>query len=175
MSRALVLDFTAAPGRPAVWSWLLLVLGLALAGWSAQAYVRARDDQAAAQARLDGLRQVARPKPAKPARPDPKAQSRRQLETAARRQLELPWNDLLQTLQRTRARDVALLSLEADGRRGDFQLDAEAKGHAVMLDYLRRLQQQRELRGVALTQHQGVDSDGARVIRFTLRGAWAWP
>lgn len=175
MSRSLDLDFLAPAGRPAAWSWLLLVLGVALAAWSAQGWLQATEAQAQARARLDDLERTHQPKAKQPARPDAQAQARRQGEVAARRQLALPWDDLLRTLQRTRPKEVALLSLDGDGRRGDFQLDAEARGHGVMLDYLRQLQREPALRDVTLTQHQGADSDGARVVRFTLRGTWGQP
>lgn len=175
MSRSLGLDFLAAPGRPAAWSWLLLGLGVALAAWSAQAWLQARQARDQAQTGLEQLERSSQPKTRQPARPDPKAQARLQVEEAARRQLALPWNDLVQTLQRSRPKEVALLSVAADGRRGDFQLEAEARGHQLMLDYLRRLQREPTLGDVTLTRHQGVDADGARVVRFSLRGRWGQP
>lgn len=175
MSRSLSLDFLAAPGRPAAWSWLLLGLGVALAAWSAQDWRQATQAHAQVRARLDQLERSRQPKARPPARPDAKAQARHQVEAAARRQLALPWNDLVQTLQRSRPGEVALLSVAADGGRGDFQLEAEARDHRLMLDYLRRLQREPALGDVSLTRHQGVDADGARVVRFSLRGRWGQP
>lgn len=171
MSRAL-LDFTASPGRPAFWAWPILALGVAAALVAGQAYLAAEQDLSAAQQLLDSLEQEVKPKPRKTARPDPQAQARQRLEAAAQRQLDLPWAALVDTLQRTRPVGVAFLAMNADGRRGDFQVNAQAKDHKIMLDYLHRLQALPGLAGVVLTQHESVQSDGVSAVGFTLHGTW---
>lgn len=171
MSRALP-DFTARPGRPALWAWPVLILGLAAALHAGRSYLAAEGDLSAARQRLAGLEQAEKPQSRKAARADPQAQARQRLEQAAGRQLDLPWAGLVEGLQRTRTADVAFLALNADGRRGDFQINAEARDHREMLAYLRRLQSAEGLRDVVLTQHETVDSDGIAAVRFTLHGVW---
>lgn len=175
MSRALPLDFTARPDRPPFWAWLLLAVGGVCALMAAQAYLAAEAARVEARSRLAAQEQAVRPKPNKPTRPDARAEARQRLEQAARHQLDLPWAGLVDSLQRTRPADVAFLAVNADGRRGDFQINAEARDHEEMLDYLRRLQSAEGLRDVVLTQHERVDSDGMAAVRFTLHGTWSRP
>ena len=173
------LDFFAPAARPAWFAWLLLGLGLAAAVWTLQTLQAATAEQQRAETRLASLRGPAAMRQAKPARKpvreDASGLLRQRADAAARDQLQLPWARLLETLQDTRTSEIALLSLEADGRRGDFTLAALAKNHAAMLDFLEALQQAPGFAQVSLTRHELRDLDGEQRVHFTLRGDWTRP
>lgn len=165
------LDFLAPPGRPAPWSWLLLAAGLALSAWAANDYQAAAAARADAQARL--ARQI--PQPSRPARADAKSQARDAALRDVHARLGLPWNELIVTLQDSLPAAVVLQSLDVDGGRSAFRLEAETRRHADMLAYLEDLQRQPVLREVALIRHEALDADGERVVGFSLSGRWGRP
>lgn len=169
------LDFLRSPARAGAHSWLLLALGVAAAAAFAWDHARARAEHAAAEIRLAQQRPPAARATPRTQRVDPAEQGRHRAELEAQRQLNLPWGILINRLQTERSADVALLALEADGRRGDFQLTADARDHPAMLAYVRRLRAAPDLRDVALTRHASAQSDGVAVVNFTLRGQWTPP
>jgi hypothetical protein len=170
------LDFTASSSRPGPLSWLLLALGVAIAGWVMLAWQSAAATRDAATAQLASLQdKPAAQKNVQPKRVDAAALARQQSDVAARSQLNLPWARLLDTLQNSRPSEIAFLSLDADGRRGDFTLTAQAKNHAAMLDYFNQLQHAPGMAQVSLSRHELREADGVQVVYFSLRGAWTTP
>jgi hypothetical protein len=160
-------------------SWLLLVIGLAISIWVMQVWQAADARFAAAETRLANLqtKPAQRPadKAAKAKRVDSAAQNRQRSEATARSQLALPWPRLLETLQRKHSPDIALLSLDADGRRGDFALTALAKNHAAMLDYFEHLQSEPGFNQVSLSRHELREVDDEKRVYFSLGGLWIQP
>lgn len=170
------LDFSVSASRPGLASWLLLAFGVAAAGWvmlAWQSAAAARDEAAAHLASLQ--ERPAAQKNLQPKRVDAAALARQQSDVAARSQLNLPWARLLDTLQNTRPSEIAFLSLDADGRRGDFSLTAQAKNHAAMLEYFNQLQHAPGMAQVSLNRHELREADGVQVVYFSLRGAWTTP
>jgi Tfp pilus assembly protein PilN len=173
------LDFFAPAARPAWFAWLLLGLGLAAALWTLQSWNAATVEQHRVETRLASLQGPAAPRQAKPAR-KPKREdagglNRQRADAAARDQLQLPWARLLETLQDIRTPEIALLSLEADGRRGDFTLAGLAMNHAAMLDFFDSLQHAPGFAQVSLTRHELRELEGEQRVHFTLRGDWTRP
>jgi Tfp pilus assembly protein PilN len=173
------LDFNAQAARPGVLSWLLLVIGLAISIGVMQAWQAADARFSAAETRLANLQskpaQRSADKAAKAKRADSAGLNRQRSEDAARSQLALPWARLLETLQRKHSPDIALLSLDADGRRGDFTLTALAKNHAAMLDYFEHLQSEPGFNQVSLSRHEFREVDAEKRVYFSLSGLWAQP
>jgi hypothetical protein len=173
------LDFSARPSRPGLTSWLLLALGLAAAGWVMLAWQDADAARGNAEMRLASLQAKPTQKATKPQRADAAAlnllQSRQRGDDAARSQLNLPWARLLDTLQNSRPPEIAFLNLDADGRRGDFTLAAQAKNHAAMLDYFNALQRAPGMARVSLNRHELREADGVQALYFSLRGEWTQP
>jgi hypothetical protein len=172
------LDFTAPGPRPGPISWLLLALGLIALATAGLAWQAADSTAQEARTRLAG-RQAA-PKPAQSPKSvrnntDPAAQARQREDSNARRALALPWTRLLTVLQDTRPDDIAFLSLDADGRRGDFQLTADAKSYRAMLDYYRTMQAEPAFKAVSLVRHELREIDGVQGVNFSLRGEWSQP
>jgi len=170
------LDFIAPGARPGALSWMLLALGLLAFGIAALAWRATDADMREAASQLDRLRAAPVAKAVKPSlRVDATAQARQRGETNTRRALGLPWTTLLTTLQDTLPDDIALLELDADGRRGDFLLTAEAKDYQAMLEYYQMLQAEPGLRAVSLTRHELHEIDGVQGVNFSLRGDWSKP
>lgn len=163
------LDFLRETPRPPATAWLLLALGLALAATAAWRYAQAQRALAAERAVAAGLQAAARTagKPVKAAVPRQVA-----AETAARAQLELPWDTLFGQLEQSRPDEIALLSLEADGRKREASLTAEAKNPGVMLDYLERLRRQSGFDAVVLSSHAVRAEAPQQPLRFTVRLRW---
>lgn len=171
MSR-IELDFTAPGTRPGPLSWLLLALGLLAAGAVAFTWQGADAAAVEAQARLAALSKPVAKHTKIEKKADPVALTREREDADARRALALPWNRMLTVLQDTLPDDIALISLEADGHRGDFHIVADAKSHQAMLDYYRTLQAEAGLRAVTLTRHELREIDGVQGVNFSLRGEW---
>lgn len=166
------LDFTAPGARPGPVSWLLLALGLLAAGAAALAWQGANTAAAEAQARLATLSKPVAKHAKSEKKADPVAQTREREDADARHALALPWNRVLTVLQDTLPDDIAFVSLEVDGRRGDFLIVADAKSHQAMLDYYRMLQAESGLKAVTLTRHELREIDGVQGVNFSLRGEW---
>ena len=172
MSRAPQLDFVGGR-RPGVWAWLLLVAGAAAALGAGRCYLEASAAHDEAAARLSSQRQQVAATTAKPAvKPDAKTEARARLEAAAAHELDVSWSELVGAIQGQQNKDVALLSLEADSKRGDFRLVALARGYPAMMDYVKRLQVAGPLSQVSLTRHEAEESDGVAAVRFALHGFW---
>ena len=167
------LDFLSPGARPGPVSWLLLALGLAAVGVVASAWNSADADARAAQAHIALLDRAPAAKSKQSEKKiDSALQARDKEDAQARRALALPWNRLLTTLQDGLPDDVALVSLDVDGRRGDFQIVANAKSHQAMLDYYRELQGESGFGKVTLTRHELREIDGLQGVNFSLRGDW---
>jgi Tfp pilus assembly protein PilN len=165
------LDFLAAPARPSAWSWLLLAAGIAGAAWAGWAYRDAQTRLSAAEAAQ------ARQQPAqvRVVRTDPRDRARETADREVERRLSLPWNAFLVTLQSTRPEGIVLQSLEADAGKGSFRIEAEARRHTAMLDYLKDLQRQPALADVTLARHETLEAEGMEIIGFSLSGLWRQP
>lgn len=167
----LELDFLRQkPVVPAV-SWLLLVLGIAAASTVAWRYASLQD---ALQAEHDRAQQLAREARGSPggrllrtAKVDPDQIDHAFLGTA--------WGNLFLQLERSRPDQVAFLNLEADGRKSQVVITAEAKSPSQMLDYLDTLRKQPGFTGVTLTSHVVDDEQPQRPVQFMLRLNWGQP
>lgn len=166
---SLCLDFVSRRRAPAVWGWLLLVLGASYAtwaGWRHETIAAALDAQ---QARLDRLAPMAeRPDPRTTRSDDPAA-------TRAHRQLDADWQTLLRSLERSRPADIALLSLEADATDGAVTLYGKARNSAAMLTYLKILEGMDVLSDIALARHGAVDTDAEHGVDFLVHAHWRQP
>lgn len=167
------LDF-CAPIRPGLVSWLVFAIGMAAAGWNLTTWLAADELRGAAETRLASLH-----RPASAARVAPPADratlAHLRHDTAARDQLNLPWTGLFDSLHSLRPAEIALLGLDADGRRADFTLTALAINQSALLDWFDELRQAPALDEVSLTRHELREVDGLQVVYFNLRGKWVRP
>lgn len=166
--RPLQLDFHHHAG-PGLLGWVILAGGLLTLGslvWSHDHLRRSTDEVRVA------TRAAAPAAPAQPlVMPDvPPA------ELAAARdalvQIGLPWDDVFAALEDAAHRDVALLAVNPDPRKGEVRLAAEARDLAAMLAYHQRLETAPALRNVALIDHEVVASDPQHPVRFNITANW---
>ncbi len=162
------LDFLRETPRPPAAAWLLLALGIVLGATAAWRYLEAEQSLAgerAVAAGLDAARTAK--KPVRAAKPRQAA-----AETADRTQLDLPWDTLFVQLEKSRPAEIALVSLEADGRKREASLTAEARNPGVMLDYLERLRNQSGFNAVVLSNHAVREENPQQPLRFAVRLRW---
>lgn len=87
-------------------------------------------------------------------------------------QLTLPWDQLFAAVEEAADKDVALLAIQPDRRKGVVMIGGEAKNIAAMLDYMRRLGEEKPLKGVMLLSHQIQQNDPQKPVRFNLSAKW---
>ncbi|MDA8109282.1 MAG: hypothetical protein M0015_11705 [Betaproteobacteria bacterium] len=166
----LELDYVAAPRRARRAGVLLLVLALALAGYSLERY-RALGDELAALTATRGAFGYG-------PRAEVSAQRLREEEKRAQsvlRQLDLPWAPLIEAVEQAAGRDIVLIELQPQAEDRTVLLTAEAPNRQAMLDYLRRLSGSKLLARVYLVSHR-VESDQAlRPVRFVVRALLRTP
>lgn len=162
------LDFLRETPRLPAAAWLLLAAGIVLGATAALRYLKAERSLAgerAIAASLDAARTAK--KPVKAAVPLQAAS-----EAAGRTQLDLPWDALFVRLEQSRPGEIALLSLDADGRKREASLTAEARNPGVMLDYLERLRKQSGFNTVVLSSHAVRAEAPQQPLRFMVRLRW---
>ncbi len=87
-------------------------------------------------------------------------------------QLNVPWDEILDAVERATPRRIALLSLAPDPGRQLLAISAEAPGVDGMLNYVSRLRDSGFFNTVALVSQDVVDDNGTEVIRFELEAGW---
>lgn len=88
------------------------------------------------------------------------------------RQLSLPWDALFTAVEASGGKNIALLSMEPDLRKGAVTISAEAKDFDAMLEYVRQLGKREVFGSVLLQNHQVQQADPQKPIRFSLRAVW---
>ena len=162
------LDFLHETPRLPQLAWLLFAAGIALAVLSMYRYVKA--EQA-----LAGERAIAASLTAK--RPASKVErlirpNLAEVATSDREQLDTPWDALFVRLEQNHPKGIALVSLEANGRKREATLTVEAKKPDVMLDYVEKLRNQHGLAAVVLSSHEVRIDDPQQPLRFVVRLRW---
>jgi hypothetical protein len=165
--RALRLDFLHPLPRPHWAAWGLLAAGLGLAawsGWQGQQVQRDLEDAMAASPRptAAALRRQGR------ALVSEEQTAARQ----ARAELAVPWDGLFVRLEGNRPRQIALVSLEADARKEEATLTAEALTAKDMLAYIERLKVEAGFTSVTLASHSVQEGNPQQPLRFVLRLVW---
>ncbi|MFJ3523096.1 pilus assembly protein [Pseudomonas sp. NPDC090203] len=87
-------------------------------------------------------------------------------------QLRRPWERLFAALETLRGKDIALLTLTPDARKGQVRITAEARDLEAMLTFHRQLQDSPELRDVSLVNHEIVANSPQKPILFNLLATW---
>ncbi|MDE1194360.1 pilus assembly protein [Pseudomonas sp. Bc-h] len=87
-------------------------------------------------------------------------------------QLRRPWERLFAALETLRGKDIALLSLSPDARKGQVRISAEARDLEAMLTFHRQLEDSPELSDVSLVNHEIVANSPQKPILFNLLATW---
>lgn len=86
--------------------------------------------------------------------------------------IAFPWIRLFKALEASTGEDVVLLSVRPDVGGGIVTLNAEARDWNAMLDYIRRLGEDKFFADVHLVSHQIQANDPQQPVRFVLSCAW---
>jgi len=165
--RTLRLDFLHPFPRPHWAGWLLLAAGLGLAVWVGWQGRQAQDalDEAVAAA----------PKPVAATARRPASAMASEEQTAALQsgeQLDMPWGGLFVRLETNLPKGIALVALEADARKPEATLTAEARTAKDMLAWIEQLKGKAGFASVTLASHALQESDPQQPLRFVLRLVW---
>ncbi|MFN3750718.1 MAG: hypothetical protein ACK4SR_05060 [Thiobacillus sp.] len=163
--RRLALDFLHPLPRPHWAGWLLLAAGLALAGMSGW---QGAQTQTALDAAVAAAPQVARV----PARRAAPVVDGAQAAREANAQLAIPWDALFVRLEANLPKTVALVALEADARKPEATLTAEAMSAQDMLAWIEQLRLEAGFARVTLVSHALQENEAQQPLRFVLRLDW---
>ena len=178
MSQALHLDFLGGQRRSSKLGYLILLAGVALAGWQLldysqmlQANAELRSELQSALARLHGTDRDVKNQPAlTPRERTSMAQAR-----ALSAQLNYPWASLFNLIETAQHPDVALLALDPKSRSGQLRLTAEAKNASSMMAYVSGLQNNPLLQNALLTTHQIQIQQPGTPLKFQILAQWKGP
>lgn len=171
--RRLELDFQRKPAPMGGGGVVLLLVALMLGGKLFADYRQLSAEIEQGEAKLARLERLAGHKASRPSAKTTDSQGaeiKRANEVID--QLALPWDRLFAAVEEATGKDVALLSIQPDRRKGRVVIGGEAKDAAAMLDYLRRLNEADSLREVALLSHQIQQQDPQKPVRFNLSAKW---
>lgn len=166
--RSLKLDFLHPQRGPGWVSWLLLAAGFVLVVWSI--WHGGRLDRAIAVESAEQLRLNAASRSERAGRISSAPGKPGMLPTGEL--LALPWNALFARLEKVQSKKIALLALEADGRKTEATLTAEAKTLNDMLAYIEALKREGGFKSVTLSSHTLQEEDEQLPYRFVLRLGW---
>lgn len=91
---------------------------------------------------------------------------------AAIEKLNLPWRDLLNAIEQSTPKNIALLSLEPDPTKNLLMIQAESADPDSMLDYVSQLKQQALFLDVRLLKHEISKQDPYAPYRFQIEAHW---
>ncbi|BAN50725.1 hypothetical protein [Metapseudomonas resinovorans] len=173
--RPLELDFqrshlSSIPG------WILLGGGMLMAVLMLGAHLHTRAQVEARSAELQRVEQQLQKRGLRQAPLSAGEEKNRAASMAEMRrvtaQMNLPWDGLFATLEGQSRKDVALLSLTPDARKGQLRITAEARNLPAMLAFHRELEASDALSDVSLLNHEIVAEQAERPIRFNLMATW---
>jgi hypothetical protein len=165
--RRVELDYLA-PLRAPTWPGVvLLVISLAVAGGLVKRYA----DTQEALASLEATGKLVSPE-RRPLAPVSRERLEAEVKSAESvvRQLALPWASMIQSIEQSATRDVAILQLQPDAETRSVKLTAEARTREAMFDYLRRLEASRGLAQVHVVSHQVQRDDPRHPVQFSVQG-----
>lgn len=163
----LKLDFEHPAPRPHWTAWLLLAAGLAAAAWTGWQAWRAQEAFDRAVAEAPHAAQVPAPRRATAAARTDDTAAR-----SAREQLATPWSELFMRLEGNLPKRIALVTLEADTRKLEATLTAEARNAKDMLAYVEQLKDEAGFTTVTLASHALQEADPQQPLRFIVRLGW---
>jgi hypothetical protein len=86
--------------------------------------------------------------------------------------LILPWDELLQGIEKSDMQDIALLNLEPNSKKQQIAISGEAKNLQVALSYIQKLEAQPMLNKVYLQKYNIDEANLYKPVKFTLSAQW---
>ncbi len=168
--RHLELDF-ATRDNGVSWSGVVvLALGAAAMVFAVATFQKVQSNAARLEAQLGQMRAPARAVGAVPA--GQAIGESVQRANAVAHQIARRWDKIFLAIESASHRDVALLAIEPEARKGIVRITAEARNKGAMLRYVSRLQAARPLERVLLESHEVRVQDTDRPVRFVVAGEW---
>ena len=170
--RALDLDFVQPAGRSRRGRMPLLaaaaVAVVAVVLWRAQL----QGETQALESRLATLDQRARNQTPAVTQIDKSIEQEIRHANDVIEQIALPWDRLFRAVEGAAVARVMLLGIAPDAKSGTVQISAETANVEAMFNYVRRLEQQKELANVYLLQHQFERQNTTRPLQFLVTASW---
>lgn len=166
------IDFSGARPATAGWALLLFAMGAAICVAAVWQWNGFKIRETRANADLDRARGVLTAKSPPAVAPLNLPEARIGAINSAIIQLNLPWQALFEALEQTRPKNIALLSLEPDGKKRVLRILGEARQADDMLDFVRLLREQPRFSEATLTRHEINMQDPNRPLRFTVETSW---
>jgi hypothetical protein len=88
------------------------------------------------------------------------------------RKLSLPWDRLFDEIEKADSKDVVLLSLQPEVKRGLVKIGGEARDKFAMLLYVNSLQEGGYFSDVRLLEHEVNERDPDKPVRFSISAGW---
>jgi hypothetical protein len=162
------LDYVVPPQRPAWIGLLLLTVALGIAVDLVLRYRNARDAIGRAETTQGMLNTDRRATPIPMERLDEQVK----VAESAVRQLTLPWATLIEVLEGTTTKDVAVLQVQPEAQQRLLRITAEARNYRAMLQYQSNLAAASVLDDVHLLNHQVQLDDPRRPLQFSIQATF---
>lgn len=166
----LELDYIAKARRSRGVGLLVLLVALGIAADLGWRFRSATLELRRAGATQDLLLQAERA-PAKALSPELQDAQARTAELVAQ-QLALPWAALIDVLENTVSKDVAILQMQPEAQQRVIRITAEARNQDSMLQYLRAISENRMLNDVHLLGHRTQTDDPQRPLQFSVQATF---
>lgn len=175
----LSIHFVPVYRRPSIAGWILLVVGIALAGLEVAGILAARAELAERHAIVAALR-AERPVVNSTALVSaPLSSDELQAVRRVSHRLDADWGGIFAALGRVRDNDVAWVEVEilglAEGARGDggsLRLTGMARSLEAVLSVTERVRKDESFVRAELVSHEVVTGPGGSAVRFTLSTQW---
>lgn len=168
------LDYAGAPHAHPRWVWQLLAIATASVAMCAWAYVDRQAEHDGLQLRLEARTRAGKPAQPRmlPAEQQAAMDARAESATGVLRELGRPWPALFERLEETHGERIALLSVNLEGAKGTLRIAGEGRHLVDVLAYVERLSTDTFLTDVVLEQHEVLESDAQKPVRFSLSARW---
>ena len=154
-------------------SFILLLIGITLATYVWQQYQTKYTELVSVSNQLSQLDRQSQPKNISfnIAPPAISAEKKLQIQTIVTA-LVLPWNKLLQAIERADNKDIALLNLVPNTKSQQVILSGEGKDLQTVLSYVSQLQTQPTLEKVYLQKYTIDGNNVSKPVKFTIFTQW---
>jgi len=168
------LEYARAPHAQPSWFWYLLVVLIASLASSVWLYANRLAERDGLALRLESRARSEKPVQRVALSLEQQAALEVRAKSAAivLHELGRPWPELLERLEGAHGDRVALLSLNLEGAKGMLRIAGEARHQVDVLDYMHRLSSDAFLTEVVLEQHEVVENDAMKPVRFSLSARW---